>query len=479
MDQGSKAGNCVICGKFGPSDASDKCITCNRVTCRLCQETSKFVQNLKAECVFCDLMSLNPTAITVCALSDLGVQRAQYKQKGKFQLNITFSNVQKYAKELERIEIRCVKIDSRGYVILGEQTWPDSYRLFFNGESKMIQDGQPLKQNSSLRKRKDKPFSLSFESFQKMLDKSQIPDQKHYFMIEFDNHFDDKNSMIADSNKVYYAALVVGIKSLEFEDFVTSPMVRTFTEDECLQFIKTLFLGKGQQNKGELQSNEEANFEIMANANLTPSFKGGKSSKTEAMEIERDEIQVEGLKLDLLCKLTLTKLIYPGRGNKCKHLSCFSLKNFFTSVKVSEHKKVYCPICSVTIQYFIYDKLVEKIIKNSSNDESFYFNNFGDFQRIYEQNAQSKIGMDIEEKIVLSINDDDEGMICEPVNCDTIQPFMSNANDPSLSLEKDLLVLLNDKLEDFLKSFVYMCKVDYVREHVGDRAFPCESYFDI
>ena len=177
--------------------------------------------------------------------------------------------------------------------------------------------------------------------------------------------------------------------------------------------------------------------------------------------------------------MTLTKLTYPGRGNKCKHLSCFSLKNFFTSVKVSEHKKVYCPLCSVTIQFFIYDKLVEKIIKNSGNDESFYFNNFGDFQRVYELNAQSKVGVDIEDKMMICINDDDEGMVCEPIVNDSVEQFMAHTDSPTISLEKELVDLLNNKFDDFLKSFIYMCKVDYVREHADSRAFPCESYFDL
>ena len=100
------------------------------------------------------------------------------------------------------IEIRCVKLDSRGAKILGENTFPDSYSLR-NSQNKVIYQGNRLDVNSSLKKRKDVSLSIKYEYFK------SFALSKEKLFLTCNNHFDNKSSKIIDKGKIVYVFMLV------------------------------------------------------------------------------------------------------------------------------------------------------------------------------------------------------------------------------------------------------------------------------
>ena len=75
--------------------------------------------------------------------------------------------------------------------------------------------------NSSLKKRKDQIFKISFAQFYEQI---RLFD-KAYFLLEFKNVLDDKNSFIKDRKKICYLCIIVGVKKMSFEQFINSKYV--------------------------------------------------------------------------------------------------------------------------------------------------------------------------------------------------------------------------------------------------------------
>ena len=305
------------------------------------------------------------------------------KAKEKDKIFLFLNNFDKKMKNYDFVEIRCIKLDGRGKKIIGEQTWPDFYKLFLNNSGNLLISDIKVQKSSSINKRKDKQYFITKKDF---LKKIGIID-KPFFMLEFETIFDEKNSFWKDKDYIYYELIVLGTKKINFKNFLKNTnLVTNFETGESLNFIKKLFGGEEKKN-------------------LKKEFLKKK---------EEDEIIIDELKMDIICKLTYTKMNFPGRGNNCYHLNCFSIKSFFFTLQASEFKKIYCPICKNPIQFIFYDKLVEKIINDCEDDKEFVsFNNFGDFEKIAicdknKKNDKKILNLENDKKEILILSSDED-----------------------------------------------------------------------
>lgn len=303
------------------------------------------VDSTSFQCPRCALTEMNPFCHLVQFLSEVIIDKSPLSGVGGFEIRLSDLIVEN--ESMDFVEVRCMKLDSRGKMILAEQTWPDKFKLLCPYTNAVLTEAMPLKTNLSLKKRKDSHFALSCANFLKFLRKNLHPNNRTMVM-EYENVFDNRNSFSADAGKIFYLFVIAVVRKLSFEQFVQSPRVRQLGEEDSSEFVRGLLTQKNE------------------------------------------DIVVAELKLDMLCPMTYTKVEYPGRGNNCRHLSCFSIKSFFLTLAQSEHRKVYCPICQKTIQFFYYDRHVERIIQDSSPDlEQIVFNSLGEFTQ--KQVVQSKI----------------------------------------------------------------------------------------
>lgn len=60
---------------------------------------------------------------------------------------------------------------------------------------------------------------------------------------------------------------------------------------------------------------------------------------------EMDGLKISQIKADLLCKITLTLVENPARGEFCTHLDCFNLEYFLRSMEQNTVRKWICPLC--------------------------------------------------------------------------------------------------------------------------------------
>ncbi|KAJ3443199.1 zinc finger miz domain-containing protein [Anaeramoeba flamelloides] len=76
--------------------------------------------------------------------------------------------------------------------------------------------------------------------------------------------------------------------------------------------------------------------------------------------------------ISLKCPFTKKKINVPARGVGCKHMQCFDLSNFLKNAEVT--KKWICPECKqqITLQNLIVDGLIERILKESKNENEHY-----------------------------------------------------------------------------------------------------------
>ena len=335
--------SCFVCRMEGKGLA---CMNCSGWLCKDCLDFYQLqVDSTSFQCPRCALTEMNPFCHLVQFLSEVIIDKSPLSGVGGFEIRLSDLEVEN--ESMDFVEVRCMKLDSRGKMILAEQTWPDKFKLLCPYTNAVLTEAMPLKTNLSLKKRKDSHFALSCSNFQKFLRKNLHPNNRAMVM-EYENVFDNRNSFSADAGKIFYLFVIAVVRKLSFEQFVQSPRVRQLGEEDSSEFVRGLLTQKNE------------------------------------------DIVVAELKLDMLCPMTYTKVEYPGRGNNCRHLSCFSIKSFFLTLAQSEHRKVYCPICQKTIQFFYYDRHVEKIIQDSSPDlEQIVFNSLGEFTQ--KQVVQSKI----------------------------------------------------------------------------------------
>lgn len=414
--------NCQIC-KASAKDLKAQCLQCKSLTCESCILTYNLKHKYNIfECVRCCLLGLNPTVAVTEVLSNFILAKPGGRNKDKIALPINnpdkliadyqtsksengtgkaknginpalreiFTNTDSTSIGIdddslgnprERVEIRCIKLDHRGKFIIGEQTWPDYFELHFNKKPTLL-TCMPIEYNTSIKKRKDEIYSLSIGKFICMIKESKTLNDMNGFWINYSNTLDNKNSFNKDTSIISYMFVVVKVVGLDYDDFEKSSLVRMLTQNQSLNYIKALF-----------NSSCFSNSQIQA-SDIMDIIEAG--SKIQNIAKVEEEIEVEGLKLDTVCNLSYTKLDKPGRGNKCYHVSCFSLKNMFETIRSSKHKKIYCPICGNAIQYFYYDKLIESIIKTSGDDvDCIDFNNIGEIQAI----LNNKSGGDDNQKV--------------------------------------------------------------------------------
>lgn len=338
--------NCFVCHMEG------KGLACGHCSEWLCKDCLYFYQlqvdSTSFQCPRCAITEMNPFCHLVQFLSEVIVDKSPLSGVGGFEIRLSDLDVEN--ESMDFVEVRCMKLDSRGKMILAEQTWPDKFKLFCPYTNAVLSEAMPLKTNLSLKKRKDSHFALSCVNFLKFLRKNLHPNNRTMIM-EYENIFDNRNSFSSDAGKIFYLFTIAVVRKLTFEEFIQSSRVKQLGEEESSEFVRNLLAQKNE------------------------------------------EIVVAELKLDMLCPMTCTKVEYPGRGNNCRHLSCFSIRSFFLTLSQSEHRKVYCPICQKTIQFFYFDRHVEKIIQDSSPDlEVIVFNSLGEFtQKKVAQNRVSKI----------------------------------------------------------------------------------------
>lgn len=308
------------------------------------------------ECVRCALIYASPLSSAVKELTPVVVEKSS--TQGRCTISLPLQENEIY--DFDTVEIRCIKIDSRGTLIFGEQTWPDNFRLACAGSGYVLTEGTPLKPTLSLKKRKDNCHALNSSTFQKIIEKNTSSASRKIY-LDYENVYDDRNSYLKDMGKIYYAICVLGVKKLKFDDLLTCPLVQELNDEESMAYFKTL------------------------------------------LSSQQEEVAVAGLKLEVLCKITFTRPEFPVRGNNCQHLSCFSLKSFYLTLSMSEHRKVYCPICQRTIQFYFFDRTVENIIKNAPADvESIVVDNLGNFD--FEQRSQ----LPEKKLLVMEVSESDE-----------------------------------------------------------------------
>lgn len=401
--------NCIVCNS-GKTECST-CEECKNVTCSDCKQTYNL--NSKSfifECIFCNLKNLNPFVEVTQILSPLQVIKAERSTKNVFlelidctELEIDYNKKRdefiknKFGtsskkiddqyreydnQQAEIIELRCIKLDSRGYKILGEQTWPDSFTLSISSIYNDLLSEEPIGIDLSQKKRKDSIFQIRLTDFFEMLRNCK----EKRFSISLKNHYDDKNSFVIDQNKSMYGFIMVMTKSFNKRSITSNKQVRTLSLEDSKLFIKSLF------NQERLNKATDQYTDILSYIKSIPENElNGENGK---------DIQENEIKMDLKNDLTLSSINNPVRGNKCYHINCFDIKDCFDLYNSMKENKLYCPICKTPIQYFYYDKNVEEIIKKAKgHHDSVTFLNTGDLKEgeigDYDDNSFDNDGKEV------------------------------------------------------------------------------------
>ena len=206
----------------------------------------------------------------------------------------------------QEIEIRCIKIDG---VHFFEQTWPDKCEIKLNGIT--IKEIKPLIQNSALKKRRDEKLVLG----------NGIKIGTNRLAFNYEIIKDGKNTK-ADKDPKYVFS-VFHIKKLTVEELSQKIIqTRSLTQSECQKLLKMNFLA----NK---------------------------------------DLKISELKVDLICKLTLTHLNTPARGRYCTHPSCFSLLYYLKSMEMNFSKNWVCPLCKKPCYKLVVDTYIGSLVKQA------------------------------------------------------------------------------------------------------------------
>lgn len=355
------------------------------------------------------------------------------------------------------IEFRCLKLDQRGRHILSEMTYPDKGTLYIRDKAQPISEFEPLKLNSSLKKRKDCTSRSKLHYFCRQMSKVFEGDVQRgeSLRLDFDNVFDNKNSVAKHKRGIAYVMIGLVTREVGFLDLLRRELLRYLVSElmayfcsfnhflwEILVFhfeswveyflfnlelnllLRAKFLDL--EKAGRVLQNHLQHFfgkwsrQLLAHPansgfadsfgeikkvidqfqlhqpfdtgawrvdcgprqfNLKSKFKDTKYSCKKSKVFPRrvnflsflesfayikslfseasgkeasQEVQLDSVKLDLVCKMTFTALEYPCRGNNCLHLACFSLKSFLSTSKFQDYKKTYCPFCKEPIQVTFY-----------------------------------------------------------------------------------------------------------------------------
>ena len=141
------------------------------------------------------------------------------------------------------VEFRCLKLDQRGRGILGETTYPDNGKLFIREKKNLLCEFEPLKLNSSLKKRKDAINKTRLYYFCRML-KRAFPkeiDRSECFTLHYDNCFDGKNSK--EEYRPFLAYLMIGV--LTREQSFHQVLKRSLAKQILMEAL-IYFCGKGE-----------------------------------------------------------------------------------------------------------------------------------------------------------------------------------------------------------------------------------------
>ncbi|VDN05422.1 unnamed protein product [Thelazia callipaeda] len=105
---------------------------------------------------------------------------------------------------------------------------------------------------------------------------------------------------------------------------------------------------------------------FLANASTYRDAEETKRTIIDRLSCDDDGIQMESLRMSLLCPLGKTRMLEPVKAYDCSHLQCFDLLNF---LKMNEKRPTWkCPVCNniASFKKLIVDGYFKKILKDTS-----------------------------------------------------------------------------------------------------------------
>ncbi|VDK70674.1 unnamed protein product [Onchocerca ochengi] len=155
-----------------------------------------------------------------------------------------------------------------------------------------------------------------------------------------------------------------------------------------------------------------------------------------------DAIQMETLKISLLCPLGKTRMLIPVKSYDCTHLQCFDLSNF---LKMNEKRPTWkCAVCNNGAPYkkLVIDGYFEKVLKDTtSNVTEVELLHDGDWCPI---NEEDKSVSDNEEEI--SSSNDSKSHAQSVKNS-----VLNSGNRMNAAVDDDIIILDSDDDNEVLQ----------------------------
>ena len=148
------------------------------------------------------------------------------------------------------------------------------------------------------------------------------------FQVQIVNIYDGKNSFVQDRNCIIYLWGIYEFQSQNFDQIESDKFFLKLSQDESFSFIKKITQNQTNNNQGLSQD----------------SF-----------------AQIDGIEFVLTDSLTQQKMVSPGRGWYCQHVTCFDIQSYLKLLSSSQHVKQYCPICGLPLSGVVFDCLQEQI----------------------------------------------------------------------------------------------------------------------
>ncbi|KAI1706670.1 c2H2-type zinc-finger domain-containing protein [Ditylenchus destructor] len=105
------------------------------------------------------------------------------------------------------------------------------------------------------------------------------------------------------------------------------------------------------------------------------------------LAFENDDIEIEHIKISLICQLSQKRIQMPARYKTCRHLQCFDLKTFFEMK--NKRNFAVCPICGITVTNELadlrIDKYFEGVLSKINNATEVEISRDGSFTHVHGQ----------------------------------------------------------------------------------------------
>jgi len=137
--------------------------------------------------------------------------------------------------------------------------------------------------------------------------------------------------------------------------------IAKFSYDDALQNALKYF----EKEAVVLDDSDDEGEQAAAAASLSPSSKQNNASGSGSSS----ETDIK-LNLSLICPMSMAAIKTPVRGQKCKHLNCFDLRNYLHYNSKVCGGRWRCAVCEdfVAVEDLVYDGLIAKVLEVHGKD---------------------------------------------------------------------------------------------------------------